>query len=162
MGIGVLIGGIYDVFRIIRMAITLPGIISDAEGAREHRSRLFVDLTVFLCDILFFLAAAVVSAIFIFYVNNGRIRGIALFGSLLGFVAYYNTVGRLVTLVSGSIIRGIYFIIRFVRNRILLPIFRGTVFAVKYLVKKLGLWRDIIYTRRRTQRMIKRFKRKGC
>lgn len=162
VGIGVLIGGIYDIFRIIRMVFTLPGIISDADIAVEHRSRLCVDLVVFLCDILFFLVAAVVSAIFIFYVNNGRIRGIALFGSLLGFTAYYNTVGRLVTHISGNIIRGIYFVIRFIRNRILLPIFRGILFTVKYCIKKLGLWREMIYTRRCTKRMIKRFKRKGC
>lgn len=161
VGIGVLIGGIYDIFRMIRMVFTLPGIISDERREGRHRSRLCVDFIVFLCDLLFFLAAAVVSAIFIFYVNNGRIRGIALFGSLLGFIAYYNSIGRLVSLISGSIIRGIYRVIFFIRKRILLPIFKATVFIFKYCIGKLILCREILYTRRRCRAVIKRFKKKG-
>ncbi len=119
--IGMALGVIYDVFRIIRMWVSVPGIISDRKKEKEHKSTFFVNTVVFICDILFFLITAVISAIFIFHVNNGRIRGIALAGSLLGFVAYYNTVGRLVTMISGFIIRGVYFIFRFILNGIILP-----------------------------------------
>ena len=148
--IGVLLGVIYDVFRIVRMAFTVPGIVADIYRPRKHRSRLAVNVIVFVCDILFFVVAAVISAIFIFHANNGRIRGIALFGSLVGFAVYYNTVGRLVTLISGGIISAVCHMFHFIVCSIILPIWRAWV----------GLC-DLIYTHRRTRSMIRSFKRKG-
>ncbi len=149
--IGVLLGTVYDVFRIIRMAFTVPGIVADIYRGRRHRSRFTVNVIVFICDILFFVVAAVISAIFIFYANNGRIRGIALFGSLVGFALYYNTVGRLVTLIAGSVIRAVCYTFHFIGHRILVPVFSA-----------LSGLSDLIYTHRRTRRHIRSFKKKGC
>ncbi len=137
--IGFALGVVYDAFRIIRRAFYIAG-----KGIITH-------IVYFICDILFFAVAAVVSAIFIFHVNNGRIRGIALFGSLMGFVVYYNTVGRLVGAVSDLIIRTVYRILRFIMESILFPVWRFTVGTL-----------DSIYTHRQTRRRIRRFKRKGC
>ncbi len=137
--IGFALGVVYDAFRIIRRAFYIAG------------NRAVTNMVYFICDILFFIIAAVVSAIFIFHVNNGRIRGIALFGSLVGFVLYYNTLGRLVSAVTDLIIKTLYRILRLIKEAVLLPIWRFTV----------GL-ADIIYTTRQTKRRIRSFKRKGC
>ncbi len=157
-GIGILLGVIYDVFRIIRMAFTLPGLVTDEYKGRAHRSRFSVNCIVFICDILFFLIAAVISAIFIFYVNNGRIRGIAIFGSLCGFVLYYNTVGRLVTMISGSLIRLVCHIFHFVGYSVLLPIFKGSIKALLWLWHKAVFLENRFYTRRCERRIIRRIK----
>lgn len=158
VGIGILLGLIYDVFRIVRMAFTVPGIVSDLYRGREYKNRFLVNIIGFVCDILFFVIAAVISAIFIFHVNNGRIRGIALFGSLVGFTAYYNTVGRLVTLISGAIIRGVCHTVRFIAVRIILPVLR----LIKRGVQGLLSFERLLYTKRRTRRIISRLKKKGC
>lgn len=158
VGIGILLAVIYDLFRIIRMAFTLPGIVKDEYKGREPRSRFSVNCIVFICDILFFLIAAVISAIFIFYANNGRIRGIAIFGSLCGFVLYYNTVGRLVTMISGSVIRLVCHIFRFVRYCVLLPVFKAVVKAIMWLWHKSVFLENKLYTRRCEGRIIRRIK----
>lgn len=137
--IGFGLGVVYELFRIIRRAFCIAG------------KRVVTDIVYFICDILFFIIAAIVSAIFIFYVNNGRIRGIALFGSFAGFVLYYNTLGRLVSMITDLIIRTVYRILRLVFERVLLPILR---FAAGVA--------DGIYTSRQIGRRIRRFKRKGC
>ncbi len=137
--VGFALGAVYDIFRIIRIAFHMSG-----------RAGI-TDVVYFVCDILFFVIAAIVSAIFIFHVNNGRIRGIALFSSLAGFMMYYHTVGRLVTMLSGLIIRTVYRILRLIFGAVLLPVWRFTVGVS-----------DIIYTQRQTKRRIRKFKRKGC
>ena len=137
--IGALLGAVYDVFRIIRIAFDTAG------------RGIVTDIVYFICDVMFFIIAAIGSAIFIFHVNNGRIRGIALFGSLVGFLLYYNTAGRLVSAVSGLIIAALYRVLRFVRDIILFSLLR--------LFKGIG---DAVYSRRQTGRRIRRFKKKGC
>lgn len=137
--IGFALGTVYDVFRILRTAFNMAG------------NRIATDIIYFICDILFFIIAAIVSAIFIFYVNNGRIRGIALLGSLAGFVLYYNTVGRLVAALTGLIIRTVYRILHFILEAVLLPVCCYFADAA-----------DSIYSYRQKKNRIRRFKRKGC
>lgn len=86
--IGAAIGLVYEVFRILR------GIFKLALGKKK---KLVFNIVTFILDILFFVFAAIISAIFIFYANNGRLRAIALAGSLVGFAAYYNSLGRAVS-----------------------------------------------------------------
>lgn len=147
-------GVLYDFFRIIRMAITVPGILYSRDKGVKPRRRISVNLTVFVCDILFFVIAACITAIFIFHVNNGNIRGIAIFGSLIGFILYYNTVGRLVTLVSHLFIRCFYYFVVFIIRRVILPLAGFVILCIKWLFM---LARDIsntVYTRRCTRRIL--------
>lgn len=137
--IGMLIGTVYDVFGFIRIAY-------DTFGKRIARN-----IAYFVCDILFFTFAAVISAIFIFHVNNGRIRGIALLGSLIGFVVYYHTLGRIIRWMSRLAVKGIRILLVFISKRIITP--------VRHMFSDLC---DYAYTRRMTRRRIRSFKRKGC
>ena len=148
--VGIGIGVIYDLFRIVRMAFTMPWVMSAKYKKTAYKSRFGVDMAVFICDVLFFVITAAISAIFIFYVNNGRIRGIALTGSLVGFILYYNTLGRLVTLISGGILRFFYASIAFFVTRLLWPTasfisgcLRRVIYLVCYLDRELYTLRDM-------------------
>jgi len=99
--IGMALGVIYDVFRIQRITM---------------RVSIIKDIIIFIEDILFSVTAAVIIIIMIFHVNHGRIRWFALFGSGLGIVLYYNTIGRIVMLCSEKIIAFIQYCIRAVKR----------------------------------------------
>lgn len=157
--LGFLFGILYDFFRIIRLAFTVPGIIGSGKCKKVHKHGVAVNILVFVCDILFFVIAGCITAIFIFHANDGKIRGIALFGSLVGFVIYYNTVGRLVTRISSFIIKTIYSCAVFVLNQIIKPFFAANVkmlFRLYYLA--LSFARKL-YTYRVKLRILRRAKR---
>ncbi|MBE6574321.1 MAG: hypothetical protein E7652_08000 [Ruminococcaceae bacterium] len=152
--LGFTFGALYDFFRIIRMAVSVPGILYSREMGRKYKNSFAVNTVVFICDILFFVIAACITAIFIFHANNGNIRGIALFGSLIGFIVYYNTVGRLVTMISGFIIRSVYYTVNFIIKKVILPI----LFFILHIIK--CIWytvidvTDLIYTKRCMSRIV--------
>ena len=108
-GVGAMLGVIYDVFRIVRIATCpakntapkRPGLLRRLLPAEN----ILFAILVFLEDILFSLIAGVVVAIFIFNINDGQIRWFALAGAILGFFIYYQTVGRLVISVADIILR---------------------------------------------------------
>lgn len=137
--IGFSVGLVYELFRFIRTAADMT------LGAVAR------NIICFVCDILFFIGAAVISAIFIFYANNGRIRGIALLGSFAGFILYYHTLGRLMSMLSRLIVKAVYGIIGFVTGHIIRPVMRFCIGVT-----------DILYTVGVTGRRIRKFKRKGC
>lgn len=152
-------GLLYDFFRIIRMTVTVPEILYSRDKGVKSRRRITVDLTVFVCDILFFVSAACITAIFIFHVNNGNIRGIALFGSLIGFILYYNTVGRLITLISHLLIRCCYYLIVFVIRRVIGPMIGFGYACIKKLFVFVSETADALYTYRCIRRIISSAKR---
>lgn len=61
----------------------------------RRRGALFQFLFVVLTDFLFFAVCAVLMCVFFFLTGDGRVRGFPLLGAFLGFLLYYNTVGRL-------------------------------------------------------------------
>ena len=91
--IGAFIGVIYDIFRILRIA--LPEVI---KGTKAET------VIVFFQDIIFWLITSAVFIIFIYYANKGMTRLIMIFASGAGFLIYYYTVGRIVIFFSGAII----------------------------------------------------------
>jgi len=76
IAVGVLIGLIYDVFRIIRVIY------------KGGRIKLFFE------DVLFCVMASLVFAVFLFNSTMGVLRMFAAFGVLIGFFAYRFSVGR--------------------------------------------------------------------
>ncbi|MBQ9941207.1 MAG: spore cortex biosynthesis protein YabQ [Clostridia bacterium] len=96
---GAVAGIIYDVFRIVRIAV-------------QHNA-----LSVFFEDILFCLICTVMLILFVFCANYGVVRWFSFFGWMCGFYIYRETVGKAVIAVSDAIIR-------FVKNNIIKPILR--------------------------------------
>ena len=84
--LGVGLGALYDVFRILRLAFWHGKIIISIQ------------------DIIFFILAAVSSFLFMLFRCEGQLRFYVLLGELLGFIVYYFTVGFLVIRMSKCII----------------------------------------------------------
>ena len=96
--LGTLLGAIYDLFRIIRISF----------GGKV--------VAVFIEDIIFSIAALVLTFVFVIAFNNGELRFFILIGEFLGFTVYYFTVGKLTMLISKAIIKVIkrlFFLISF-------------------------------------------------
>ncbi|MBE6688459.1 MAG: hypothetical protein E7588_04160 [Ruminococcaceae bacterium] len=97
--LGTVIGMIYDVFRIIRIAF-------------RHNF-----IVVFFEDLLFCFITCVLLILMIFCANYGVVRWFSVFGCAGGFFIYRETAGRIV-------IRASDIIISFIRRYIILPLVR--------------------------------------
>ncbi len=88
-GMGFLLGGYYDVFRLLRRWF--------------HPSKPVV----FALDTLFFASSAVAVFLFSLAMTNGTVRSYVLLGTAVGFAAYRHTVGRALIRLVGSVIVGL-------------------------------------------------------
>lgn len=84
-GLGFLLGLYYDVFRVFRLVMR--------SGAR----------TIFFQDLFFFSSSAVATFLFALTVTGGQLRFYLFLGSLIGFAAYYFTIGRVVVRFAGGV-----------------------------------------------------------
>lgn len=109
--VGAFLGAFYDVIRFLRVVLGVNVSNPFKKGKMSPRAAfgyVFVSLT----DLLFFAVAAVCMCVFFFLMGDGRMRGYGLVGAFLGFVLYYNTVGRLFI---GALTRIISLLVRAVR-----------------------------------------------
>lgn len=136
--LGAVFGVFYDLFRILRRAMRVV-----------DRNPVALVL-IFIEDIIFFTAAAAVSAIFFYKFNSGRIRLTGVIFIILGFSAYYFTLGKLVMLVADAVIGFIksisMLILSFIRL-LLSPFVRLANFVWLKLRRAARLLRLRIYTR---------------
>ena len=112
--LGVLLGALYDGVRILRclFGIRYKCPVKRLEGlmrAREERTvnRVYESLVMGVTDILYFILSACIIAVFVYGVNNGRVRWYIYLGAAVGFFAYYSTVGKIVISFSSIIACGI-------------------------------------------------------
>ena len=116
---GICLGGIYDLFRAVKM---LFGVSYSDGKAENERSTAFIwsFFVTFICDVVFWLFAGVVSIILI-YAAGGFFRGSAYFGMVVGFLFYYFTLGRAVLalnkIVTAFLHRKFYKLAMFFRRR---------------------------------------------
>lgn len=86
-GVGFLLGILYDVFRLVRMAFF------------SHKA------VVFFQDVLYFTLCACLTFLFVLTMNYGEIRGYVILGEALGWIIYYYSVGAMIFRVSGQIVK---------------------------------------------------------
>lgn len=134
--VGTVLGVLYDIFRIIRVAMKpSPGMSPKLRSFYDAVG----DTVIFIEDILFAFIAALVVAVFLFHVNDGQLRWFVLAGAAVGFFLYYMTVGRLVLLCAGAIISFVKAVLGFLLRITIIPlikllrIFRR--FAVKFALR---------------------------
>lgn len=183
---GVLLGVLYDVFRIIRIASAresgggLPDAVRNGrlkkrsgnedgkDGSRVCRKgfrrgtalasgyydRLFW-FSVFVEDILFFLIAACVMALITYQMNYGRFRWFSLAAACGGFAAYYFTVGRLVMLISGTLLLMIRKLLGLIWRMTAVPIRKIFVWCFGRLVRMLKRRAAMRRTVREEKRMLR-------
>lgn len=104
--LGIVLGIIYDVFRVIRRAIKVNTIIT------------------FIQDFIFFILAAIITFTFFLQQTDGEMRMFVVIGELLGWVVYYLTIGKLVIKISESIIKVIKNIFKLIYNILIKRIIR--------------------------------------
>ena len=97
---------LYDLFRILRLAVKTPAAL------------------VLLEDILFFAACALMTMLFLISANFGEIRFFALLGEGLGALLYALTLSRLVMACSKAVIRFVRAVFRIVFRLFLRPVYR--------------------------------------
>ncbi len=127
LGMGFLLGILYDVVRIIRLIVS------------RGRAALFI------FDFLYLALCAVLIYLFIIAVNMGAVRAYILIAQLLGFFCYYISFGIVVIRISDKIISLSKKAIRFIFNVIKKPfcffarVIRRVFRAIKALFKKKSL-----------------------
>ena len=92
--VGFFLGIFYAVIRVLRAVLGIT-VASPFNKVKPSFRAVFGYVFVILTDLLFFLIAAARMAAFFFLTGDGRMRGYGLFGTLFGFLIYYNTIGRL-------------------------------------------------------------------
>lgn len=112
--LGLFFGFLYDSLRIMRMLVGITSVhIQSVAWTRRlpcrHIGKLGRGVVselffVHLLDILYGLSTGASFCVFLFALNNGRFRWYLLLGCVLGFMAYYWSVGRLVVYLSGYIV----------------------------------------------------------
>ena len=167
IAVGFFLGAVYDVFRILRIALeihTEPSAVENPRnGKKEPREeqkspdaakkikkallrilRAGNGAIIFIEDIVFFTICAAVITIFIFNINDGQIRWFALAGSGAGFAVYYFTVGKIVMFCAKKIIAFIKAVILFILRITVFPVIK-LISALFRLLKKIaaGIYRKI-------------------
>ena len=118
--LGLFWGVIYGLFKFRRLCVSLERF----SVIKFTQKFTIEDFIVFFEDVLFAFLCAVSTCIFIYYMNAGRFRGIVLFGCAVGFVVYYNTIGKLVLKLSVILLRISCSVLRKVFIFTVLPIFK--------------------------------------
>lgn len=101
---GILIGFLFDVFRILRKSFKTKDIITYIE------------------DISFWILAGVLTLYFIFYYNNGEIRFYIFLGIILGILIYILTISKYIIKFSVTIINFVKDIINKVIQIVFYPL----------------------------------------
>lgn len=101
---GILIGFLFDVFRILRKTFKTT------------------DFATYVQDVIFWAITGIITLAFIFYFNNGEIRFYVFLGIILGAIIYILTISKYVIKVSVRIINYIKKLISTIINIILVPI----------------------------------------
>lgn len=163
--IGAMLGVIYDVFRIIRIAVSLGEKQKPKSNGKRAKIREAVSFVViFIEDVLFFIIAAIITILFIFMVNNGQVRLFAVTGEIFGFLLYYFTVGRIVLKLAERIIALIKYVFSLLYRYVVLPpirLVRYIIFKIKSAVLWVIRYFRAVYIRRKlrayTQKEMARF-----
>lgn len=165
--VGVLLGAIYDIFRILRIAaepsFKLKHIHVREEAAGSSKTAVratHVDRIrfwiIFIEDIIFSLICAAVISITVFHLNTGHPRWFILLGAAGGFSLYYHTVGRLVMLLSSRIILLVRTIVLFVLKMTLFPLLRLLGMLVRVICRYVQKKTDRVRSEAVMRRMLAR------
>ena len=108
---GAFLGAIYDGVRILRCIFGVryynrnKTFVFNKIKIRKKQglTQLNENILIFVTDILFFMFSGITIAIIVYYVNSGIVRWYILLLCLLGFLAYYFTVGKLVIRIADRV-----------------------------------------------------------
>lgn len=150
LAVGIGLGAVYDVFRIIRCAFFVFSSENGEKRQKNGKNQAFFETFLqLILDLLFSIVYTIVIVLLVYYLNNGAVRLYILCLAVIGFFAYYFTVGRLVMRISDAIIRFTKWLVlsavRCVYRFLLYPVLAAIYFIVKkvYAVCVLTPWRRV-------------------
>ncbi len=103
-GLGFLIGGIYEIFRTVRLLFP-----PSTRGC-------------FVQDVIFCLLATLFTFFGFLAIADGNLYLYLFFGEGIGFIAFYKTVGRVFHIILSWFIRGFLYLIKLLNDGILYPL----------------------------------------
>lgn len=118
VAVGVVLGASYDVLRLSRVMLGLPG----RRLVTGRWRRVGVHALLFVQDVLFGLLGGLMLVLLLYYTNDGQFRGLAVVGMLSGFFVYYYTLGGLVRLGVDWLTDGVERVFCFVGRRLRVPL----------------------------------------
>ena len=161
---GICIGMVNDINRIVRVFFGIRytkinfnklyaflKIHNEEQTSKKEKSNnIFLNILIFIQDLLLMLFAAVGLILLNYYFNDGRFRLFAVLAMLFSAIIYYFTVGKLIMLVSEPIMLIVRTSVMFLIRIITLPIrtvlryiyrvVKNTISkSKKYLAKKLNI-----------------------
>ena len=108
---GMLLGLLYDCVRIVRCLCGIqykrPIKLFKVRSGEKRVGKLYESIVMGITDLLYFLIAAVIMCVFVYFINNGKVRWYIYSGSAVGFALYYFTIGKIVISLSSIIAYGI-------------------------------------------------------
>lgn len=131
---GLFLGAAYDVVRIVRVMFG-----ASSYGSRDPFKRIyekgiiknifkgigkgwFSYFFVFVTDLVYFTFAGAAFSVFLFWFNFGKFRWFIFLSALLGFLAYYFTVGKLIIGFSEEISRLLMLVLNLTVFLVCLPL----------------------------------------
>lgn len=99
------LGGVYEVFRFLRILCGEPLGSRDASVDGTGSGSLPLGIIRFSADLLFSVIAAIVWVLLCYYASDGSFRAPALVGMAGGFFVYMQTLGRLMIPVENALTR---------------------------------------------------------
>ena len=119
---GAVLGGFYDCIRALKMLLGVRYGNEISQNALSIGRRVLVFCVTFFFDLVFWLAAALISVMLIYHVGGGIFRGMAYLGMAIGFTVYYFTLGRLVLYINERVTDLIKKTLRWAARLALIPI----------------------------------------
>lgn len=116
--IGIIIGILFDIFRILR------------------KSFKTTDFITYIEDILFWILAGIIILFSIFKFNNGEIRSYLFIGIVFGIIIYMLTISKYVIKYSVIIIKFLKKVISYPVNMIKNMFFKFVVKPIRYVIKQ--------------------------
>lgn len=114
---GVIIGVLFDFFRILRRSIKTPNVITYIE------------------DILFWILTGLLVLYNIWYFNNGEIRIYMFLGIILGILIYMSTLSNIIIKIFSKILQTIIKVLE-IPFKTIIAIFRKIITAIVKIITK--------------------------
>lgn len=154
--VGAAMGVLYDVLRIGRVMLGMSRYTAAASAplfcpkfyqprCKKGNGRvlhIFKQVLLIVQDFLFCLAVGIAIALLLFSHNNGEFRGFVFLGLVIGFVAYYFTVGQLVIRASEYVVFAIKTLFLYAVYYLTLPFISFGRFAIAHIGSAIKRYRE--------------------
>lgn len=130
--LGIFIGVLFDAVRFVRLILYSEDLPGNERGRVRNTVGIIINA---VCDILFFILAAVSVVLFCFQTNYGQYRSFMLIATGAGALFYRVTVGRLTYFFSLALVRFLKRITGAFVTLTAVPLFKAFIKAASYIYK---------------------------